>query len=377
MIGTKARLIWAKSRFGVSAASLGVVACLSVLPLSGCGGGTENDAMGGGGGGGEPSGEVVLYTSVDDAYRDVLERDLEARTGLDIRVVGDTEATKTFGLITRLLDERERPRADVWWSSEPFGTMRLAEEGVLASVQSERAESAFEGGWPANLRGEDATWYGFAQRARVIVYAPDRVQGVPTTLRELTEPRFRGRVGVARPQFGTTRGHMGALLSAWGEEAFVAWLGAMRENGVRIYDGNAAVVRAVAQGEVDIGLTDTDDVYAGRRNGWDLGMVFETADDAATAAGARWPSFGSLVIPNTVSIVRGGPNPGSARELFDAILSEETERALAETDSRNSPVFPEASAAYPDLRLTAWPIEFGRVEASIPRAMALIDEHWE
>ena len=56
------------------------------------------------------------------------------------------------------------------WSSEVFNTIRLADEGVLAEH-----DSAIAADRPAAFRDPLRRWYGFAARARVIVYAPDRV----------------------------------------------------------------------------------------------------------------------------------------------------------------------------------------------------------
>ena len=38
---------------------------------------------------------------------------------------------------------------------------------------------------------------------------------------------------------------------------------------------------------------------------------------------------GALIIPNTVCLVEGGPNPDGGRRLIDYLLSEEVERELA------------------------------------------------
>ncbi len=67
----------------------------------------------------------------------------EKETGIDVLEVGDTEATKTVGLYTRLVDEKDAPRADVWWSNEPFYTVRLAEQGVLEPYESVSGERSF------------------------------------------------------------------------------------------------------------------------------------------------------------------------------------------------------------------------------------------
>lgn len=316
--------------------------------------------------------EVVLYSSVDDYLVREVVREFERETGIAVLLVGDTEATKTTGLVHRLIAERRRPRADVWWSSEPFGTMRLAEEGLLEPYRS-IAEEEMSGSWPAELRDPEGLWYGFGSRARVIVYNTRRVppERVPRTLRELAAPAWQGRVGMARPQFGTTRGHMGALTAACGGEAFREWLTAMRAGGLRLYDGNASVVRAVAYGEIDAGLTDTDDVWSGQGQGWPVALAFESVD----GTGPGLCSFGPLRVPNTIARVRGGPNPDAAGALIDFVLSERVERMLAASDSHNAPVRPAVAAEF-----SAWAVPPGRtpdlasVARAMPEALRICDE---
>jgi iron(III) transport system substrate-binding protein len=319
--------------------------------------------------GGAGGGEVVLYTSVDDAILRPVVRAFEEESGLRVLIVGDTEATKTTGLVERMIAERARPRADVWWSSEPFGTIRLSGEGLLSAYFSPE-EGAFGGAWPARLRGASGDWYGFAPRARVIVYSTARVDGadVPQSEFDLAQGRWAGRIGMARPQFGTTRGHMGFLLASCGPERYRQWLEGLKAASVRLYDGNSAVVRAAAMGEIDAGLTDTDDVYAGKRERWPVEMVYPARGEG------RCPP-GVMLVPNTVAIVKGGPRPQAAARLLDFLVSERAERMLAQSESRNFPVHPGAAddsrgdvpqgAAIPDLR---------EVAAAIPEALRIWEE---
>ena len=90
---------------------------------------------------------------------------------------------------------------------------------------------------------------------------------------------------MARPQFGTTRSQMAYLLSSCGEELFRKWLNQLHEGHIRLYDGNSAVVRAVAMGEIDAGLTDSDDVAAGRREKWPVAMKLDDAGRHGCAPG--------------------------------------------------------------------------------------------
>jgi iron(III) transport system substrate-binding protein len=280
------------------------------------------------------AGEVVLYSSVDDVLLREIVTGFENETGIKVRLVGDNEANKTTGLVQRLVMEKDRPSADVWWSSEPFGTISLEREGILEPYHSQAAEDSIEGGWPEQLKGK--TWYGFARRARVIVYATGRVDSPPESILDLADAKWKGRIGMARPAFGTTRGHMGILVDAWGADGFRAWLEGMKANGLRLYDGNATIVRAARLGEIDVGLTDTDDVWAGQRNGWKVEPIFEKQGIERLGL----TSMGPVLLPNTVAMVAGGPNPDNAARLIDYLLSDRVETLMAQSDSRNIPVHP-------------------------------------
>jgi len=328
--------------------------CLAAL-LPSCGG-SSDDAP-----------EVVLYVSADDYVMRPIVEAFEAATGMRVDVLGDTEATKTTGLVQRLRTERDDPRADVFWSSEVFLTINLAEEGLLAPFDDPALAD-----WPAALRDDERRWHGFATRARVVVFNTDLVspEEAPRTMHELADARWRGRVGAARPAFGTTRGHMGALLDVWGEAAFTDWAQAMEANGVRLYDGNASVVRAVASGEIQVGLTDTDDVWSGQRNGWPIDLTYVRHDLGDLEAGP-------MVIPNTVALVAGGPNPEAARALALFLLSERVERMLAASDSHNVPIRPEVAAEFPQYSVPdPMNLDFEAVADRMAPALEILDAEW-
>lgn len=292
---------------------------------------------------------LVLYTSADDEVIKAVVEQFEKDTGIDVEWTGDTEQTKTTGLVQRLIAEKSAPQADVWWSSEPFGTIRLSREGLLEAYRSKKAEESMQGGWPGNLRASDGTWYGFAPRARVIVYNTMKVRKdeLPRTVHDLCNPRFKGRVGMARPQFGTTGGHMAVLADVYGEAPFREWLRSLSENRVKLFDGNMAVVRAVGTGELLVGLTDTDDVWAGQRNKWPIDLIYDPNDMVSSPISSfkGWGQVESLalgggpvLLPNTVALVKGSKRQEHARQFIDFILSEKVENLLLNSDSHNLPL---------------------------------------
>jgi len=257
---------------------------------------------------------VVVLTSVDRNWAEGFLRDFQAKTGVKVDTVYDTEAGKTTGLAARLAERRDNPEADVFWNSEIGRTIGLANQGVLEPFSSPSAA-----GIPAYLKGPQGLWVGFAARARVIVYNTELVPkgAVPHGLEGLLDKRFRGKVAIADPRFGTTALHTAALFQVWGTKRTQALLEGLAANGVQIVQGNSVVRDRVGRGEALVGLTDTDDVLNGQKQGLPIALVMP--DQGAE---------GTLVMPNTVCRIKGGPHPQEAQALLDYLLSPETEAAL-------------------------------------------------
>jgi len=148
------------------------------------------------------AGEVVVYTSVDQVYAEPVLLRFEEATGVRVRAVYDAEAAKTTGLVNRLIAEKSRPRADVWWSGEIVQTLKLAEGGVLAPYVSSGARTI-----PTNLKDPGGLWTGFGGRVRVLLLAPAFKGTVPTSIRDLATPPdtayAKPRIAMANPVFGT------------------------------------------------------------------------------------------------------------------------------------------------------------------------------
>jgi iron(III) transport system substrate-binding protein len=270
--------------------------------------------------------EVVVYTSVDEIYAQDLFRRFREETGIAVRPVFDTEEAKTLGLVHRLIAERGRPQADVFWNGECARTALLKDKGVLEAYRAPTA-AAIGPEW----RDPEGFWTGFGARARVIVYNTERVKEPPRTLAALADPKWRGRAAMANPVFGTTAAHVAALAQQGGEEAVIRLLASLKANGLRIVGGNSHVRDLVARGPCDVGLTDTDDVWIGKDRGDPIGMVYPDQEGA-----------GTLVIPNSVALVRGAPRSANGRKFIDWLLRPETEALLAKGRSRQMPVRPEA-----------------------------------
>jgi iron(III) transport system substrate-binding protein len=238
--------------------------------------------------------------------------------------VYDTEETKSTGLANRLVAERARPRADVFWSNEPVRTLVLKSKGVLAPYRSPSAQ-----GIPPALVDPDGFWTGFSARIRVIAYNTKLVkpENAPQSVFDLADPKWRGQVAIADPRFGSTSFHVAALYALAGVEKMDDFFRRLKANGVRIIDGNSVVRDMVARGEVRVGLTDTDDVNVAIEDGQPIGMVLPDRN-----------GLGVPVMPNMTSLIANAPHPDEGKRLIDYLLSPDVERMLAQSEAVQIPL---------------------------------------
>lgn len=267
---------------------------------------------------------VTIYVSTDRVFSEPVLREYERRSGVQVNVAYDTEETKSTGLANRLVAEKNRPQADVFWSNEPVRTLVLKSRGVLAPYRSPSAQ-----GIPEALVDPEGYWTGFSARMRVIAYNTSLVKAdeAPHSVFDLADPKWRGQVAMADPRFGSTSFHVAALYAQLGDTKADEFFRRLKTNQVRIVDGNSVVRDLVARGEVKVGLTDTDDVNVAIEDGQPVGMVLPDKD-----------GLGVPVMPNMVSLVANAPHPEEARKLIDYLLSADVERQLAESDAVQIPL---------------------------------------
>jgi iron(III) transport system substrate-binding protein len=283
----------------------------------------------------DPRTRVVLYCAQDREFAEDLLSEFTRNNRIEAVPKFDTEADKSVSLYIELVKERNRPRCDVFWNNEILSTLRLQKQGLLEAHQSSSAK-----GLPSWACAADHTWHAFAARARVLVVNTHLVPAVdrPRGLLDLTKPRWKGRVVMARPQFGTSATQAACLFAALGEEKARAFYHDLKANDVHIAPGNKQVAewvaagRAPGHGSVAVGITDTDDAIIEVKAGRPVAIVFPDQADSNRDA------LGTLFIPNTLALMKSGPNPAAGRKLIDYLLSADVENRLAEGPSHQYPL---------------------------------------
>ena len=82
----------------------------------------------------EPESDVVLYCSVDQDQSRPFAMQFEEETGLAVGYVPEIESQRSIGLPQLLRREKDRPRADVYWSNEIMNMVDLGRRGILAPL---------------------------------------------------------------------------------------------------------------------------------------------------------------------------------------------------------------------------------------------------
>lgn len=284
----------------------------ALLCAAGCGSGPS--------GGAAQGKRVVVYTSVDRVFSEPVLQWAEQELGVSVLGVYDTEETKSTGLANRLMAKKDNPDGDIFWSGDPGRTALLKTKGITAPYDSPAAAAI-----PSDFRDPEHHWVGFSARARVLLVNTDLVPAgsEPSSIWDLTKPAWKDKVSMANPLFGTTSFHVAALYEALGPEPARKWLAEAKANGIHIVASNGEVRRLVSSGQIAVGLTDTDDASEALKDGQPVRAVFlDLSTDGKEA-------LGTLILPNTLSLIRGGPDPSRARQVFDFLLSPEVQEMLA------------------------------------------------
>lgn len=269
---------------------------------------------------------VVVYSALDREFSEPILDAYAKQAGVRVLPKFDVESTKTVGLTNLLIAESVRTRCDLFWNNEILNTIRLKDKGLLAPYHPSQANNL-----PATFRAKDGTWYGFAARARIILVNTKLVAEAdrPKGIKDLLAPKWKGKIGIAKPLFGTTATHAACLFANLGEEKAKAYFRGLKANGVQVLSGNKQVAQAVGSGQIAFGLTDTDDAIGEIDAGNPVAIVYPDREA---------DGLGTLFIPNTLAILKGAPHRKQAEALADHLMSPEIEAALATGPSAQIPL---------------------------------------
>lgn len=287
-------------------------AAASALLLTACG--TDGEEAAAQGAAGEDA--LVVYSGRSEELVQPLIDAFIAESGIPVEVRYDGSAA----LAATLLEEGDRTPADVFFSQDAGALGALDNAELFEALDPEQLDRV-----DASFSSPDGNWVGVSGRARVLVYNPDLVAeaDLPTSITELTDPAYAGRVGFA-PGNASWQAFVTALRVVDGEDGARGFLDGFAANEPVEFEGNSQIVDAVNAGEIPFGLVNHYYLYE-KAAATEGGLEAYTARNHEFAPG----DVGNLINVAGVGVLAGKGDERTAA-FVEFLLSDETQAAFAE-----------------------------------------------
>jgi iron(III) transport system substrate-binding protein len=303
--------------------------------------------------------ELVVYSARKEHLIQPLFDRYTEETGVSIRYITDSAGP----LLQRLKAEGSRTRADMLITVDAGNLWQAAQDGVLASVDSE----VLEANVPEHLRDPENRWFGLSVRARTIIYNTERVDPSElSTYEALADPKWQGRLCLRTSKKVYNQSLVATMIARLGEERTEEIVRGWVSNlAVPPFSNDTKTMEAVAAGQCDVAIVNT--YYFGRLQ----------KEDPDIALALFWPNQQSSGVHVNVSgagVTAHAPHRDQAVDLLEWLSRPEAQQLFAGLNME----YPVNPRVEPDPLVAAWgefradPInvsEAGRLQEEAVRLM--------
>lgn len=281
---------------------------------------------------------VTIYSGRNEELIQPILDDFTEETGINVEV----RYGESADLAVLLTEEGDQSPADVYLSQSPGAVEFLEDEGLLSQLPDDVLSLV-----PETVRDADGRWVGVSGRQRVLVYNPDLVDPteLPSSVFELTDPAWEGRLGIA-PGNGSFQDFVTAMRGSIGDADTLAWLEGLEGNDVQSYPKNSAIVAAVGRGEIAAGLVN---------HYYNFRLLEEDPNHVGLNHQLATDDLGGLLIVTGAAVLDGSDKKDNAAALIEYLLGEDAQRFFADETFE----YPLASGVGPSGDIP--PAEFGSV----------------
>jgi len=286
--------------------------------------------------GGASAKDVVIVTSFPKELFETYKKAFELKNpGITVVI----NAKQTNAGVTYLRETKAKPEADIFWVSAPDAFQTLDSDGLLEKYSPPKEIMARIpakiGNFP--IHDPDGKYFGFAISGYGLMWNKNYLKAhklpAPKEWTDLTNPRYYNHLVISAPsRSGTTHLTIETILQAYGWEKGWALLLNAGGNMGSITERSFGVPEAVISGQ------------------YGIGVVIDFFGLSAIASGQpvefAYPSLTS-VVPASVGIVKGGPNPQEAKTFVNYLLSEAGQMVLFAPEIARLPVIPDLYAKAP------------------------------
>lgn len=285
--------------------------------------------------------EVTVYTHRHYPADKQLFAQFEDATGIKVNVVN----AKADELIQKMSTEGEQSPADVLITVDAGRLERAKNKGLLQPIISDKLNKIV----PDYLKDVDNQWYSLTKRARVVVYAKDRVN--PESLSSydsLVENKWHKKLLIRSSSNIYNQSLLASIIANEGEDKATKWAKGIVNNFARTPKGNDRdQVKAVVAGEGDIAVVNT----------YYIGKLLNSSNPEEVTAGKGVGIFfpnqntnGTHINVSGAGVAKYAPNKDNAIKFIEFLLSKNSQKVFAEANYEY-PVNPEVS---PSELLKSW-----------------------
>lgn len=285
--------------------------------------------------------EVNIYTHRHYPVDQKLFAKFEDKTGIKVNVVN----AKSDELIQKMRQEDKHSPADVLITVDAGRLIRAKESNLLQSINSEKLHTNI----PDYLRDIDNQWFGLTKRARVIVYAKDRIKAEQlSTYEDLATEKWKGRVLIRSSNNIYNQSLMASIIANEGEEKATIWAKNMVKNMARSPKGNDTdQVKAVVAGEGDVAVVNT--YYIGKLLNSKNPEEVKTAEAVAVFF-PNQKGRGTHINISGAGVAKYAPNKENAIAFIEFLSSKEAQEVFAKANYE----FPVNTQVEPSELLKSW-----------------------
>lgn len=197
-------------------------------------------------------------------------------------------------------------KADIIMTSDPFWYHELKEAGLLLPIDATNAQNV-----PTSLRDPGNFWITNRIPVMAIAYNRNADIPAPTTLSELADPKYRGKITMGDPmKSGTNFTTIAVLAHQYGWE----FIEKLKANDIMASGGNSATLRRVESIEYPIGIVLLENLLAAQRKETDVEIVY--------------PQDVLISIPSPIAIFKSTQNAEAAKRFCEFAFSEAGQNAI-------------------------------------------------
>lgn len=269
--------------------------------------------------------ELVIYSGRKEQFILPLLEEFEKETGIKVSLLAGSATEYAH----RIIEEKNNPQADIFFSNDAAIMEYLKQEGALEAYDSEAVKQI-----PENFRAEDNSWIGLSARSRVFMFNKDLIlaEEMPQSIFDLVDPKYKGEFAITKAGSEAMVSHIAAVRTVFGDDVTEELIKGIMANEPVIMSGHTDIRKAVGSGEVKFGLV----------NNYYFHLQLE--EDTDNNVDAIYPDqgeneMGTFVNIAGIAFVKGGKNSENGKKLAEFLLREEQQEVFAMVN-KETPVLP-------------------------------------